>query len=255
VADEVELARVRSRLPGLVPESLITRVNVERPARDLVDGMLALEEMTSGVSDVLDRLGVHGTIGAGALRPLLDGRRICGPAITLRYVPEAEDPVQLIARAQRPHLGDRDLYSIGEPGDVAIIVASGAEAAVLGSMSARWAQRCGIAGAVVDGAARDVASVRAIGMPVWCRTATPVSGRHRVRAAELNGTVALAGVLVKPGDLVLADETGVCVVPAHMAANVLDLARALADGERALADAMQDNRPVAEIAVSLRAEI
>jgi 4-hydroxy-4-methyl-2-oxoglutarate aldolase len=122
----------------------------------------------------------------------------------------------------------------------------------MGSLSARWARRLGIAGCVVDGAVRDVESIRAVGVPVWSRGVTPVSGKHRLRALELNGTVTLAGLTVEPGDLVLADSTGVCVVPSGGAAETLARCRELEAAEREVERAIDSGAEPAEIARSLR---
>jgi regulator of RNase E activity RraA len=123
---------------------------------------------------------------------------------------------------------------------------------VLGSLSARWARRLGIAGCVVDGAVRDVESVLAVGVPVWSRGVTPISGKHRLKALELNGSVAVAGIGVEPGDLVLADSTGVCVVPSGRAAEVLDRCTAIERDEQAVEQAIDGGADPVEIARSLR---
>lgn len=117
----------------------------------------------------------------------------------------------LAARGERARLAERGL---GELGDVAVFDCGGfTGASVMGSLSGRWVRRLGIAGCVVDGAVRDLESILAVGLPVWSRGVTPVSGKHRLQALDLNGSVSLAGMTVEPGDLVLAGATGVCVVP------------------------------------------
>jgi regulator of RNase E activity RraA len=122
----------------------------------------------------------------------------------------------------------------------------------MGSLSARWARRLGIAGCVVDGAIRDVDSVLDVGLAVWSRGVTPISGKHRLRAVELNGPVALAGLGVEPGDLVAADATGVCVVPRERAAEVLELARRAEAAEREIETAIDGGASPEQIARDLR---
>jgi regulator of RNase E activity RraA len=255
MATEAELESVRDRLLGLVDEERIARVEIPRPAMEVVEGFLAVDDLSSTVSDVLDALGIGGSAGASVLRPLHPGARICGPAITIRYGPEEESVEALVARGERARLAERDLYGIGRARDVAVFDCGGfTGASVMGSLSARWARRLGIAGCVVDGAVRDVESMLEVGIPVWSRGITPVSGKHRLQALELNGRVTLAGVAVEPGDLVLADAVGVCIVPGGRAVEVLDRCRALAVAEREVEEAIDGGDEPAEIARRLRPE-
>jgi regulator of RNase E activity RraA len=253
MATETELATVRDRLLGLVSEDRIARVELPRPPADVVAGFLALGDLCSSASDALDALGIGGAVGASVLAPLRPATRLCGPAITIRYGPEGGSPAALAARGERAGLAERDLYGIGRSGDVAVFDCHGyTGASVMGSLSARWARRLGIAGCVVDGAVRDVDSVLEVGVPVWARGLTPMSGKHRLRAVELNGPVELAGLAVEPGDLVLADATGVCVVPRERAAEVLEHARRIEAAEREVEAAIDGGADTAQIARDLR---
>jgi len=253
VATEAELAAVRDRLLGLVAEERIARIEIPRPPAELVAGFLALGDLCSTASDALDALGIGSSVGASVLRPLDAGLRLCGPAITIRYGPEEESVAALVGRGERARLAERDLYGIGSAGDVAVFDCGGfTGASVMGSLSARWARRLGIAGCVVDGSVRDVESILEVGVPVWSRGVTPVSGKHRLRALELNGAVTLAGVAVEPGDLVLADAVGVCVVPAGRAAEVLDTCRAIGTAESEVEEAIDGGAETEEIARRLR---
>jgi regulator of RNase E activity RraA len=253
VAGEEELAAVRGRLLGLVEEERIARVRIPRPGPGVVEGFLALGDLCSTVADALDTLGVGGGVAGSVLRPLVKEARLCGPAVTIRYGAEGGSVAALAARGRRARLAERDLYGLGEAGDVAVFDCGGfTGASVMGSLSARWARRLGIAGCVVDGAVRDVESIRAVGVPVWSRGVTPVSGKHRLRALELNGTVTLAGLTVEPGDLVLADSTGVCVVPSTDAAGTLERCRELEAAEREVERAIDSGAEPAEIARRLR---
>ena len=253
MATEAELAGVRDRLLGLVDEQQIVRVDIPRPPAEIVAGFLALGDLCSTASDAIDALGIGGSVGASVLGPLAAGSRLCGPAITIRYGPEEDSVAALVGRGERARLAERDLYGIGRAGDVAVFDCDGfTGASVMGSLSARWARRLGIVGCVVDGAVRDVDSILRVGVPVWSRGITPVSGKHRLRALELNGAISLAGLAVEPGDLVLADPVGVCVVPAGRAAEVLDRCRALEAAEREIEEAIDGGAETAEIARRLR---
>jgi regulator of RNase E activity RraA len=240
MASSSELDSVRGRLLGLIPEERIVKVAIERPSATTVAAFLALADMCSTVSDALDELGAGGAVAGDVLQPRVPGARVCGPAITIRYRPEGGSVGALVQRGERARLADRDLYGVGRPGDVAVFDCGGfGGASVMGGLSGRWARRLGIAGCVVDGAVRDLDAIRSDGVPVWSRALTPVSGKHRLAAVEINGETALAGVPVRPGDLVLADETGICVVPGAQIDAVLDVCRRAEEAERSLIAAIE----------------
>lgn len=110
--------------------------------------------------------------------------------------------------------GDRDLYGLARPGDVAVFDCSGnRDLAVLGGLSALWAAKAGLAGCVVDGAIRDSDTITEIGLPVYSSSRNPRSARHRFDAVALNDMVTFAGATVYPGDYVIADGDGICLVP------------------------------------------
>ncbi len=239
MATAEELAGVRDRLFGLVSDTQIRQVSFARPDPQVIASFLALEDISSIISDAMDRLGIGGRVPASVLRPLAGRQRVCGPAVTIRYAHHGGDVTALQHRGERSGLGERDMYAVGEPGDIGVLDCGGSGlASVMGSISARWARRFGIAGCVVDGAVRDVEGIEALGLPVWSRSVTPVSGNHRMSAIEVNGTVAVAGVAVRPGDLVVADGTGVCVVPAQHVGAVAEQVRKIEAGEQSVIDAI-----------------
>ncbi len=230
MATAAELAGVRDRMFGLVRDDQIRQVRIPRPDPRVITALLAVSDISSVVSDAMDRLGIGGRVPGSVLAPLAPGQRVCGPAITIRYARHGGDVSGLLQRGEHSRLGERDMYALGDAGDVAVFDCGGQTAgSVMGSISAKWARRLGIAGCVVDGAVRDVEGIAAEGVPVWSRAVTPVSGNRRMAAVEVNGTVAIAGAEVTPGDLVVADGTGTCVVPAAqitaMAAEVQEILR------------------------------
>jgi 4-hydroxy-4-methyl-2-oxoglutarate aldolase len=255
MASEEELAKVRSRLFGLICEDRITAVDIERPSHEMLQELGQVTDLTSSVSDVLDDMGVGGGVPGSTLRPLAPGQRVIGPAITIRYVPEGGSVGSLSGRGERARLADRDLYNVGRPGDVAVFDCGGfTGASVMGGLSAAWASRLQVAGCVIDGAARDVAAIRAAGVPVWSRGVTPISGKHRLQAVEINGAVTLAGATVRPGDIIVADDTGVCVIPAEHLHAVTRAALEAEAAERELTDAIAGGASPEEVAAILRPE-
>jgi regulator of RNase E activity RraA len=101
----------------------------------------------------------------------------------------------------------------------------------MGGVSASIGKRQGEAGAIVDGAVRDIDHSRGIGYPIWSSSVSPMTGKWRIECVAVNKPVAIRGVRVKPGDLVIADEVGVCFLPLARAKDVLELAQRLAGAE------------------------
>ncbi len=125
--------------------------------------------------------------------------RVCGPAVTTRYAREGGSPGAIAARGEPARLADRDVYAVGQAGDVAVFDCGGnTHASVVGGLSARWARRLEMAAVVVDGAVRDLSSIERDGVPVWSRAVTPQSGKRRMWAVEINGTVSLDGHARRP---------------------------------------------------------
>ena len=86
-----------------------------------------------------------------------------------------------------------------------------------------------------------------MGWPVWCRGFTPITGKWRMQTVEVNGTVQIAGIAVRPGDLVCADEAGIAFVPHAQAAAVLEAARKIDGGDTKRKADIDSGVPLAEI--------
>ncbi len=149
------------------------------------------------------------------IRPLWQPMpRIAGPACTVRCAPG--DNLMLHAAIYR-----------AAPGSVIVVEAGDVDYAVSGGNVCAVAKRRGIAGFVVDGVIRDLAEVREDRFPVFARGVIPIPGGKR-ELGVLNGTVRCGGVRVAPGDVVVADEEGIVVVPAAEQDTVLETAGARA---------------------------
>ena len=165
----------------------------------------------TAIADVLTRDRVM-DIGIRPLWPAMP--RIAGPAYPVRCPPG--DNLMLHAAIYR---ATRGAVIVCEAGDVDYAVAGGNVCAV--------AQKRGIAGFVVDGVIRDVAETRGRGFAVFARGVIPIPGTKDA-VGVLDGPVRCGGVTVEPGDIVVADEEGIVVVPAAQAARVLKAAEARA---------------------------
>ena len=148
-----------------------------------------------------------------AIRSLLDGVKVAGPAVTVRV---AENDAYAMNRALL------ELY----PGAVLVVDMSGDHRhAPVGAVTAAAATAQGAAGVVVDGVATDILELRTTGLPVFARgTSCLTTKRVRSAGSAVNVPVQCGGVQVNPGDWVLGDDNGVIVLSAEAAANVLGLA-------------------------------
>jgi regulator of RNase E activity RraA len=245
---------VQRRLMGLIPVERIRAVEVPRPEREILDRYRELEDPTPLVADVLDALGINGVIAASVLRPVNPGRVMIGPAVTLRYEADVTQAARGHTDQLKPKLADRDAYAVAEPGDVAVFDAGGREISCMGGLSTTVAWQRGLAGAVVWGGVRDVGTMRRFQYPVWAAHVTPRTGKHRLEAVELNGAVDCAGVQVRPGDLVVADDTGVVVVPQARIVEVLELAEAAAEREEELVKLLERGAELEELRRTLPPE-
>ncbi|MBC5810195.1 MAG: hypothetical protein GIW95_04960 [Candidatus Eremiobacteraeota bacterium] len=177
---------------------------------------------TATAKQLLREMGVDRTVMKG-LRAMTSGRRVAGTARTLHYLPYREDAAPPQTGLNR-HLID----SIGS-GEIVVIDAGGNdEGAVLGDMLAARAQSCGAAGVVADGVIRDVDGIRDLGLAVWAKGTHPDSNVRALLAWEIDVAVQCGGVLVLPGDYVLADSDAAMVVPPHLAEAMIGKAEEMA---------------------------
>lgn len=204
-------------------------------ADDLVRLVLGTPDVsTATVSDALDLLGIDGCVPG--LRSI-SGGRAAGPAFTVAFEPVADGAPAPAA----------DYVDDVAPGAVVVLANGGrTDCTVWGGLLSAVAAHRGIAGTVIDGACRDVEDTVEAGHAVWALTAFMRSGKNRARMAAVQQPVRIAGVPVAPGDVVVADASGVVVVPAGRAGEVAAAARRVLDVERAVLDAVRDGATLAE---------
>ena len=201
-------------------------------------------DMDSAFKDVpattlADLLGREQVMDIG-IRPLWDSPRVAGPAYTVTCPPG--DNLMLHAAIYR-----------AEPGSVVVVESGDLDYALAGGNVCAVAQRRGVAAFVVDGVIRDLGEVRAAGFPVFSRGVIPIPGTKKGIGA-LGAPARVGGVLVHPGDIVVADEEGVVVTPAARRDEVLRtaLARLAKEAEQSLDAWEQDHRARIDKALSDR---
>jgi len=230
---------------GKLPADAFGMLDLPMVPRDVLNAYRGLPDLTGTVSDVMDELGIVGAVPAAVLRPNDPKARVVGRALTVRNVP-ASAPVPAKVKAGVSGLGEIEAHNLAEPGDV-LVVQGVDQVSNLGGMSATIGHRQGEIGAVVDGGARDVDHSRSIGLPVWSKSVSPITGKWRVETVAINKPVTICGITVSPGDVVLADETGVCFIPRNRADEVLQRAQRNAAAEKLREEKIASGVPIAEL--------
>jgi regulator of RNase E activity RraA len=181
---------------------------------------------TCAVSDALDSLALKGaTWGIG---PLWQCPRIVGRAVTMKIKPAGlQQPTQ--------HLGTAPIEA-ANPGDIIVIDNGGQlQFSCWGGLLALSAKLKGVSGVVIDGACRDIDEARELSFPVYARGAVPMTARGRIMQESFNQEIQFGGVQCHPGDLVIADGSGVVIIPKQKEEEVVGAAEGIYQKEQEMA--------------------
>jgi RraA family protein len=153
-----------------------------------------------GVADISDHLNRLYAVDYSIKCLSGDNRRLVGPACTVKVYPG-------------DNLMVHKVLDIAKPGDVVVVDAHGSTStAVLGDTISMKARHRGIAGVVVDGYVRDLREIQKLEYPVYARGDMPIGPLHRA-PGEINYPICCGGVVVTPGDIIIADRSGIVVLP------------------------------------------
>jgi len=190
------------------------RESFSRPSSEVIDGLREFD--TPAISDLMNRLYAMVSEIVPLASPKLP---LVGPACTVKVFPG-------------DNLMVHKSLDLAAPGDVVVVDTSRSGlTAVLGDLICTKARHRGIAGFVVDGLIRDLPAIRALGdFPVFARGVTPIGPLHR-GPGEINYAISCGGIVVNPGDIIVADGNGVVVVPHDIAEELLERLRTRAAAE------------------------
>ena len=206
-------------------------------ADDLIGRLAQLD--TPAVSDALDALALPGRVTG--LKRFTTRRRITGRVLTVKL---GAGPA--IAGPPR-HLCTQAVEA-ASPGDIlAIEQRSGVEAAGWGGILSNGALVKKISGVIVDGPVRDIDESAELKFPVFARSAIPTTARGRIVEEAFNKPITIGEVTVKPGDLALADGSGICFLAQEHASRLIETAELIAKREKLMTERVLAGEPISKV--------
>lgn len=197
----------------------MTETTIPRPEPALIERLSRLP--TATIANALDDVGKVINCPV-SLRPVAPGMAFAGSAVTVQVLAgEAGDYTSADFRVGA-------IIDAALAGDVIVISAQGARSSTWGGMASLAAKVKGVSGLVVDGGVRDIDEMVEHAFPVFARHSVATTGRTRLKVNAIHVPIEIDGVIVEPGDVIVADSTGLVVVPHQHAAQVAELAEAYA---------------------------
>ena len=210
--------------------------DLTRPPRELVEGFRSVG--TSTLGDILDGMGLKGVVSG--LRAMKDGTVLVGPAVTVK---EVSGVLGTYGIEDFP-IGKAIDY--GKPGDVLVFDNGGKEISTWGGLASTAAKIRGIQGIVIDGGCRDADQIVELDFPVFTRHITPTTGKTRIKILELNGIIQCGGIRIRPGDIIVADGTGIVVVPQEKAQDIMEKAQEAEKAEEHFVEELKKGKTFSE---------
>lgn len=195
------------------------------------------------VSDAMTALKIANAGATYGIRPIWEGcPGICGEAITAKIGPEG------FAESASTHFGVLQAMQKAKSGSVLVMDHGGRmDVSTFGGIMATTAQINGMAGVVVDGVTRDVDTFVDIKFPVYSRGASVATSRGRTMAYSINQMIQFGGLQVRPGDVVVADQSGVSIIPQERLDEVISLAAELNEKEAEMIKIMRTGADPVEV--------
>ena len=205
----------------------------KKPGLEIIKEFKALS--TAAISDALGTFGMIG--GCLGISPVISGLKMAGRAFTVKYVPVG---------SVKGTVGDY-IDDLG-PGDVVVLDNNGrTDCTVWGDILTVTAKIKGVEGTVIDGVCRDVPGIREEQYPIFTRGRFMVTGKDRVMVQAMQIPVSVGKVQVKPGDILVGDDSGVVVVPWEIAEDVLSSAQAIEEAENSIVQAVKSGLSLREV--------
>lgn len=192
---------------------------------------------SSAISDAMDSLHLEGVVTC--LHSVTVSKKIFGRAVTVKLVPKGQTE-------SKRHLGTAAIEAASK-GDVIVVEHCRTDVAGWGGNLSIAAKERGISGVVIDGACRDVDEMIDLDFPVYASAVVPTTARGRIVEQSFNEKIMIGNIEVQPGDLVLADRSGIVFVPISRAEEVITAAERIVEKEALMAKAIREGKPVSEV--------
>lgn len=193
---------------------------------------------TTNISDALDKLNLKS--GVVGILPAFDCPKIVGEAVTIKVTASG-----LVT--SRYHLG-AEAITAAKAGEIIVIDNGGrTDVSCWGEVLSYGAQMKGIKGVIIDGAFRDLDGIKEMGFPVYARGVVPVTARGRITQESFNTLVRCGNAQVRPGDIVMADGSGVVIIPREKAEEVLEVAANIYKKEREMIEEIKKGISMLEV--------
>lgn len=185
---------------------------------DLVAGFRDIH--TSTIANALDDIGFFGVITG--LRAVVPGTKAVGPAVTVR------ERTSSFGTYPASDFKVGDMIDAASPGDVIVVDNGGAPVSTWGGMASIAGKTAGLAGLVVEGGVRDWEEQQEFRFPIFSRHVVPTPGKTRIKVEAIGEPISIERVPINPGDLIVADGSGICVIPIARAEEVLEMSKRFA---------------------------
>jgi regulator of RNase E activity RraA len=211
------------------------------PEQAMLDGFK--KSTVASIADAVDQVVKERGFMSHDMRPRIPGQ-IVGRAVTaiLRAAPPEQTTPALSARHSVAMIDN------SKPGEVGVIVVEdGLDVAGLGGLMGTTAKVRGMAGIVIDGGVRDLAELHALDLPTYARSVVPSSSVGRWASVAHNVPVKCAGVMVNPGDIIVAGEDGVVRIPKDRVAEVLKRSQEIDDRETRMVPLIRQHKTLTKV--------
>ena len=202
---------------------MITTHDIKRPPAATVAALKAIG--AASIASTLYKLGIRNVHMTGPVS-WSRGMTIAGPALTLQFMPKREDLYGDDEYTDPEKQLHRHVLYHTQPGDIVVVDSrADMQSGVFGEMMLTYFKGKGGAGIVIDGCIRDYPNAKDLGLGLWLRGLTPnFHTQISLMPFAVNGPIACGGVLVMPGDIIVADDDGAVVVPVALASKVIEQA-------------------------------
>jgi regulator of RNase E activity RraA len=201
--------------------TMIQTQDIKRPPKSVSERLLAVG--AASATSTLSRLGIRNAFICGPVSRS-PGKAIAGPALTLQFMPKREDIYGADEYADPEKQLHRHVLYHAQAGDIVVVDAMGdMKSGVFGEMMLTYFKGRGGLGVVIDGCIRDYPNAKGLDLGLWVKGFTPnFHTQTDLMPFAVNVPIACGGVLVMPGDIIVADDDGAVVVPQAMAEQVIE---------------------------------